>query len=387
MGFRKRNHNLLFSCKSHSMAYSVWVSALWDAVMGDQTLVDVVAGIFTGVATALETVKKNLNAAWDGIKSAGEFIVDTVWDGILQTIVVSVRALSEAILAILPVFLPRATSVAPGAIKFGDTVFNLDISSNSGGLTITFGDYSISIPNILSLISPPETLSLTFDQMVGFINAVLYSIYSTFLVNSFVLILTNLFYVETVPSVQTRLVLAAMFIGLITFLTNLVTQQGILSDRQWKAYSYYMAIFHLFTFINLTDKIAWENAPTVIDGNYRMSITVLKSLKESILALKKESLISSVVFGAAYSQKSEGLSLDQFRDIDSIASFVVSVFGAIALEAVGVINGAILKMMLSWRMPNGMNMLSQRLEKLVYYLGYSVYSLIMAIYFAREVLR
>ena len=45
------------------------------------------------------------------------------------------------------------------------------------------------------------------------------------------------------------------------------------------------------------------------------------------------------------------------------------------------------KTMVLWKMPIGMDMLSQRLEKLVYYLGYSVYCLIMAVYFAREAFR
>ena len=391
MGFRIRNVDQLYPLPSTTyvkFTYNFWVSALWDAIMGDQTLADVVAGIFTGVTTALETVKKNLNAAWDGIKSAGEFIVDTVWEGILQTIAVSVRALSEAILAILPLFLPRATSVAPGVIKFGDTVFNLDISSSGGGLAITFGDYSISIPNILSLISPPETLSLTSDQIIGFSSAAVFSVMQTMLVNTFAFILTNLFYVETVPSVQTRLVLVAMFIGLITFLTNLATQQGNLSDRQWKAYSYYMAIFHGFTAISLiSGKVQEYNNYQVQDGNFKMTLDTISTLRDTITSLKAEGLVIAGLNASITIIDLVNMDLDPVTIVDNIVASIASIFGGLMMEAFGTINGLSFKTMLLWKMPTGMDMLSHRLEKLVYYFGYIVYNFVMAVYFVMEASR
>ncbi len=45
------------------------------------------------------------------------------------------------------------------------------------------------------------------------------------------------------------------------------------------------------------------------------------------------------------------------------------------------------KTMLLWRVPIGMDMLLHRLEKLVYYFSYIVYSFVMAVYFFLEASR
>ena len=77
MGSRIRNVDPLYTQPETIHAeftYNLWVSALWNQIMGDQTLADVVARIFTGVTSALQTVKKGLSKAWDGIKSAGQYI-------------------------------------------------------------------------------------------------------------------------------------------------------------------------------------------------------------------------------------------------------------------------------------------------------------------------
>jgi len=66
------------------IATNAGLNALWNAVMGSQTLADLVAGIFTGVSSALASVKSGLEAAWDGIKSTGEYIIDSVLDAMFS---------------------------------------------------------------------------------------------------------------------------------------------------------------------------------------------------------------------------------------------------------------------------------------------------------------
>ncbi len=88
MGSRIRTVDLLYPLPSTIRAeftYNVWVSALWNQIMGDQTLADIVAGIFTGVTTALQRVKDGLSRAWDGIKSAGSYISGTLLGPIVNT--------------------------------------------------------------------------------------------------------------------------------------------------------------------------------------------------------------------------------------------------------------------------------------------------------------
>ena len=80
-----RDLDHLFSSIEHtSYHFTHNLDALWTAVMGPQTLADLVAGIFTGVTKALASVKSGLEAAWDGIKSAGQFIGKAVLDAIYR---------------------------------------------------------------------------------------------------------------------------------------------------------------------------------------------------------------------------------------------------------------------------------------------------------------
>ncbi len=75
--------------------HNFWVSALWNQIMGDQTLADVVASLFTGVATALQRVKDRLSKAWDGIVAAGEYVGKTV----ISTLFASLARMVNLVLA------------------------------------------------------------------------------------------------------------------------------------------------------------------------------------------------------------------------------------------------------------------------------------------------
>ncbi len=138
MGIRIRTVDQLYILPDiHTeFTHNRWVSALWDAVMGDQTLADVVAGIFTGVATALQRVKDGLSAAWDGIKSAGEFIVDTV----IRTILTSMRvSLVEAFSAFFSVL----ASQLGGTFRRDGEVMTISIFGRTVVLEIVQGRYTL----------------------------------------------------------------------------------------------------------------------------------------------------------------------------------------------------------------------------------------------------
>ena len=105
------------------------VSALWDVVMGDQTLVDVVAGIFTGVATALQRVKEGLSKTWDGIKEAGNFIQSNLLNPILSSI-------SDGMLNLI-------RSILETVSNLWNDIFLVDRSGDT--LTISFAGQTISI--------------------------------------------------------------------------------------------------------------------------------------------------------------------------------------------------------------------------------------------------
>ena len=132
MGFRIRTVDPLYTLPltiRTEFTYIPCVSALWEFVMGDQTLADVVAGIFTGVDTALQTVKKGLSTAWDGINVAGNFIQSNLLDPILKSI-------SDGMLNLIRSILETVSNLWNDLFlvdRFGDT------------LTISFAGQTISI--------------------------------------------------------------------------------------------------------------------------------------------------------------------------------------------------------------------------------------------------
>ncbi len=80
------------------------------------------------------------------------------------------------------------------------------------------------------------------------------------------------------------------------------------------------------------------------------------------------------------------LGLDIVRIVNTLVASIVSLFGGIAMEAFGTINGLSFKMMLLWKIPSRITVLSQHLERLVYFVGYLMYNFVMAVYFTVEAL-
>ncbi len=155
MGFRIRNVDPLYTQPETirtEFTYNFCVSALWEFVMGDQTLADVVAGIFTGVTTALETVKKNLNAAWDGIKSAGQFVTLTVMRTILGSISLLSNLLLTGLFSVADLFTPLSVDISAPvpALVIGSQTYSFGIEFANDALSLYIGNLRLSIDGIFS---------------------------------------------------------------------------------------------------------------------------------------------------------------------------------------------------------------------------------------------
>ena len=185
MGSRIRDVDLLYTLPNTirtEFTHNFWVSALWDAIMGDQTLADVVARIFTGVSTTLQTVKDGLDETWDGIKSSGSFIVNEVFSSITQ-------GLNFVILNSLAGLLIIVAELIGGNSYKNLNIIILESDSASNTLRTFTTSTEIIIQSekdelitidvlklILDLLLPIqiETLGLYFEEEIPDLNAVFF---------------------------------------------------------------------------------------------------------------------------------------------------------------------------------------------------------------------
>ena len=184
MGYRIRTVGMLYTIPRIirvEFTYNRWVSAPWDAVMGDQTLADVVAGIFTGVATALQTVKKGLSKAWDGIKGAGQYVANTVLNAIASAMSTTINLLVTAVSTVLSVFLPISVVSNDGVprISINGQLYDIGFEHRPNQLLFTVNGNSLDLFELI--FSTPETLSVRFSEFAGplFGMEILYTILDT----------------------------------------------------------------------------------------------------------------------------------------------------------------------------------------------------------------
>ncbi len=145
--------------------YNPWVSALWETVLPSKNLVDVVAGIFTGVTSAVQVVKDGLSKAWDGIQGAGQFIAN----GVLQTIALGFEQLASGL---LEGFLRGIGSLSQFTFSQNQNSFSLDYLGKSSsirtelsglGFLFSIGELQYSLPLHNLLQNSLETLGLGQD--------------------------------------------------------------------------------------------------------------------------------------------------------------------------------------------------------------------------------
>jgi len=136
--------------------------------MGSQTLADLVAGIFTGVTSALASVKAGLEAAWDGIKNAGEYILDSVLDGVFRGFTEMSKLVLSSLLYIVATAFQESIAVnyeTDGiTAQFSDgsiTKFIVDYKNRKMLLNNSVFDYMNPLSSIETLSVDPTLLSFT----------------------------------------------------------------------------------------------------------------------------------------------------------------------------------------------------------------------------------
>ncbi len=151
MGFRIRDVELLYTMPRTirvEFTYSPWVLALWDTAMGDQILADVVAGIFTGVASALQTVKDELSKAGDGIVAAGEYVGKTV----ISALFASLARMFNSVLAAQVMTFDKVSGDLTLLGVNADGTVNLDFLGTQRTIGISAQGTDLSIPFLGSIM-------------------------------------------------------------------------------------------------------------------------------------------------------------------------------------------------------------------------------------------
>ncbi len=127
---------------------------MWDWLMGQigrsgDTLVDIVADIFTGVSSALQTIKDNVGEFVDGVKDGAEYILKTLMNSILDGFEYVTDNFIYSIGKILAFIIPGFNVVNSDfifyenngeSIPFGFRNDNLDLLFNLGFLNISITD-------------------------------------------------------------------------------------------------------------------------------------------------------------------------------------------------------------------------------------------------------
>ncbi len=167
-----------------------WVQSMWGWLMGQlgrsgDTLVDIVADIFTGVSSALQTIKDNVGEFVDGVKDGMEYILESLMTEIAQGIG---EFLKEVIISIGKILL----SIFP---NLPIILLNEGISINGNIIQIVFTTraFKFQVGNLLLDIenlffngdkSEIETLTINTDPYRGYYLAGKAGLLATLLIDS-----------------------------------------------------------------------------------------------------------------------------------------------------------------------------------------------------------
>jgi hypothetical protein len=145
-----------------------WISSLAAAFGVNIRLADLVNQVFDISGFVLSSIRDELNKAWEGVKSAGEFIANEV----LSTLYKSVELMLKSVLlgftnviasfnTNLDIQFEETTGLQ---VNTGSSILTLNFESNNNGLYFILNDIKISFLNLFTQIEleAPETLSL-FD--------------------------------------------------------------------------------------------------------------------------------------------------------------------------------------------------------------------------------
>ena len=263
---RIRDFDSLFTPIEHSSYHFTYnLNALWTTVMGSKTLVDLVAGIFTGATDALKTVKSGLEAAWDGIKNTGEYILDSVLDAMFS----GFTQIGKLFLSTW-LYITAALSLKPVTVDLG-----------SDGVTARFPD--VSSKNFLVKYQDRKMLlnESTFDFMDPL------SGQETLSVDSF-----NLSAILTVVLTAISVIFASAISSMVLFDTFGRFATAIIAITAMVTFMYW---FNL-QLLDMTNKETSDLFGEIISGFFfALFLGTLLSLADNGMKFSKRSLL---IFGA-----------------------------------------------------------------------------------------
>jgi len=241
---------LFFTIQYHAHHFTYNLDALWTAVMGPQTLADLVAGIFTGESSALASVKAGLEAAWDWIKGAGQYILDSVLDGVFKGFTEMSKLILSSLLYIIATAFQESIAVnyeTDGiTAQFSDgsiTKFIVDYKNRKMLLNNSVLDYMNPLSSIETLSVDPTVLSFTLYIVL---------LSCTLLMSIALTIMTGL---DDGRSAALAVLIFLVMMGIIIFANHelLIASNKETSDIYKEVITNYLMILSLGSFLSLAD--------------------------------------------------------------------------------------------------------------------------------------
>ncbi len=207
------------------------------------TLTDLVADVLGGLATVVSTVKAGVNAAWDGIKAAGQFIADTVIALVLEGIKTFVTTLFTSLVVTLSVIFDglEVQSISPLTLLIHDKQMQFSITVQNNGLAFAFGEKSLEIPRIFEQIMQLETLGIQefsdFVKLAGI---------TSLIEGAILLLIRGMTDKPQPPNVKVGIL--ALFVAMAHIVSQIWRVQSQSYSPEMKSY---LAQFHLFVAISM----------------------------------------------------------------------------------------------------------------------------------------
>ncbi len=133
------------------------------------TLTDLVAEVLGGLSTVISTVKAGVNAAWDGIKAAGQFVIANVLQLMIEMMVTAVTEFVRGLLMTAEAVLGSGLAYTEQAGLFDITVagrqITFGIKARQQGISLTFGNKVLIFSDFFgNTAMDVETLSIDANQ-------------------------------------------------------------------------------------------------------------------------------------------------------------------------------------------------------------------------------
>ena len=143
-----------------------WLKNTWNTIMGSQTLVDLVAGIWSLPLNTINKVKSVANDVLEGVKAGVKYLLDTILipiiDGFVSTLLLYVKAMGEIIKVMLDNQIPvvfTSNGIDMDGLLIEIYRKDYDLILNFNGV-----EFPISTIFFIPAFNEPEFLSPGYDQ-------------------------------------------------------------------------------------------------------------------------------------------------------------------------------------------------------------------------------